>query len=74
MEEQSVTIQEINRNIQFASDGAQEINDTADQVNEAANGTGDCAEVLLGASKDLSKNAETLRENVSGFLARIRTA
>ena len=74
MEEQSATIQEINRNIQFASDGAQEINDTADQVNAAANGTGDCAEVLLGASQGLSQNADELREKVSGFLERIRAA
>jgi len=74
MEEQSATIQEINRNIQFASDGAQEINDTADQVNNAANGTGDCAEVLLGASQGLSQNADDLRDKVSGFLSRIRTA
>ena len=74
MEEQSATIQEINRNIQFASDGAQEINDNADQVNAAANGTGDCAEVLLGASQDLSKSSDDLRDKISAFLTQIRAA
>ena len=74
MEEQSATIQEINRSIQFATDGAKEINETADQVNSAANDTGDCAQVLLGASQDLSGNADELREKISGFLTRIRAA
>jgi methyl-accepting chemotaxis protein len=43
-------------------------------VNDAAAETGSAAAHALGAADDLSRQADTLRNDVNGFLARIRAA
>ena len=43
-------------------------------VNEAAQETGTAAAQVLTAADDLSRQSDTLRSNVNGFLNKIRAA
>ena len=74
VEEQSAATQEIARNVQQAAKGTQEVSSNIAGVTQAAGETGTAATQVLGASGDLAKQSEALREQVDRFLAKIRAA
>ncbi len=74
VEEQGVSTQEIARNVQQAARGTQDVNDNIGAVNKAAAETGSAAGQVLGASQEMSRQAEGLRGEVEKFLAEIRSA
>jgi methyl-accepting chemotaxis protein len=74
VEEQGAATQEIARNVQQASQGTQDVSTNIVSVTEASQHTGAAATQLLGASGDLSKQAEVMRTEVEKFLAAIKTA
>jgi len=74
IEEQTATTGEIARNVQQAAQGTQEVSVNVLQVNQAATQTGAAAAQVLGASNDLSQQAEALRYEVDTFLASVRAA
>ena len=72
IEEQNATTGEIARNVQQAAQGTQEMSVNVLQVNQAATQTGTAAAQVLGASNELSQQAEALRHEVETFLANVR--
>ncbi|PWC41914.1 methyl-accepting chemotaxis protein [Azospirillum sp. TSO22-1] len=74
IEEQNATTGEITRNVQQAAQGTEEVSTNVVQVNQAATQTGTAATQVLGASSELSQQAEALRREVETFLANIRAA
>jgi methyl-accepting chemotaxis protein len=74
VEEQGAATQEIARNVQQAAQGTQDVSTNIVSVTEASQHTGAAATQLLGASGDLSKQAEVMRAEVEKFLAAIKTA
>ena len=74
VEEQGAATKEIARNVQQASAGTNEVSSNISGVTKAAADTGAAASQVLGASGELSKQSETLRSQVDGFLAKIRAA
>ena len=74
VEEQGVSTQEIARNVQQAAKGTQDVNATIESVSKAAGETGSAAGQVLGASQEMSRQAEGLRGDVERFLAEIRAA
>jgi methyl-accepting chemotaxis protein len=74
VEEQGAATQEIARNVQQASAGTAEVSSNIVGVTKAANDTGAASTQVLGASGELSKQSETLRGEVDGFLTNIRAA
>ncbi|WP_168220277.1 methyl-accepting chemotaxis protein [Azospirillum thermophilum] len=74
IEEQNATTGEITRNVQQAALGTRDVSGTIVQVNEAASQTGTAATQVLGASRELSQQAEALHREVGTFLAQIRAA
>ena len=74
VEEQGVSTQEIARNVQQAAQGTQDVNSNIENVSRAAGETGAAAGQVLGASQEMSRQAEGLRGEVDRFLAEVRTA
>ncbi len=74
VEEQGAATQEIARNVQQAASGTAEVSSNITGVTQAAGQTGAASEQVLSASAELAKNAEHLRNQVDGFLAKIRAA
>jgi methyl-accepting chemotaxis protein len=74
VEEQGAATQEIARNVQQAAAGTAEVSSNIAGVTQAAGQTGAASEQVLSASAELAKNAEHLRNQVDGFLAKIRAA
>jgi methyl-accepting chemotaxis protein len=74
VEQQGAATQEIARNVQQASAGTQEVSSNIAGVTQAAGQTGDAAERVLGATTELARQGESLRAEVSQFLASIRAA
>ena len=74
VEEQGAATQEIARNVQQAAAGTAEVSGNIGSVTQAATDTGAAATQVLGASGELSKHSEYLRQRVDTFLARIRAA
>ena len=72
--EQGTATQEIAANTQQASAGTQEVSSNVAGVTQAATETGAAAQQVLSAAGELSKQSETLRAEVSGFLTKIRAA
>ena len=68
MEEQGATTNEIARNIGEASSGVNDVTSTIAGVSESAQSTGSSATQVLGAARELSTQAETLRNEVEAFL------
>ncbi|MBL8670186.1 MAG: HAMP domain-containing protein [Alphaproteobacteria bacterium] len=73
VEQQGAATQEIARNVQLASGSMQEVSGNLSGVTGAAADTGQSAARVLSASRDLSRDAESLRDQVQKFLARIRS-
>jgi methyl-accepting chemotaxis protein len=72
IEEQTATTGEITRNVQQAAQGTEQVSGNIVEVTQAAGQTGTAATRVLGASNQLSLQAETLRHEVETFLAGIR--
>ena len=57
-----------------AASGTDEVSRNIVGVNEAAQSTGAASSELLGAAKELSRNSETLKVEVSRFLTQVRAS
>ncbi len=74
VEEQSATTNEIARNMQTASHGTQLISTNLHDVSGSSAQAGSAAQQMLAASKELSKQAESLNLQVDSFLTKIRAS
>ncbi len=74
VEEQDAATREIARNVQQAAVGTQEIANNIAGVQTTAQGAAGSAENVLSAAGSLSREAESLRREVDGFINRIRAA
>lgn len=74
VQEQTAATQEIARNVQQAAAGTGEVNTNITGVTQAAQETGSAASQVLSAAQELGRQAEDLREQVDGFLQKIRAA
>jgi len=74
VEEQGAATQEIARNVQETAKGTKEVSENITGVTKAASETGAAAKQMLDASGELSKQAESLGEEVDKFLADVRSA
>lgn len=74
VEEQGAATKEIARNVQQASAGTSEVSSNITGVTQAAGETGAASSQVLSAAGQLAKQGETLRADVSQFLANIRSA
>ena len=73
VEEQNAATQEIARNVEQASDGTADVTRNIGGVTQAAEEAGQAAEQVVSAAGALSRDAETLKREVSSFLATIRS-
>jgi methyl-accepting chemotaxis protein len=74
VEQQSAATREIAQNVQHAAIGTREISTNISGVTDAVADTGAAAQEVLGASNELSRQAETMRSQVERFLGDIRAA
>jgi methyl-accepting chemotaxis protein len=74
IEQQGAATREIATNVNQAAQGTNAIATNIEGVSRAAGDTGAAATQLLGAAGELSRQAETLRHDVDGFLAGVRAA
>ncbi len=74
VEEQDAATREIARNVQQAAVGTQEIANNIAGVQATTQGASSSAESVLDAAGSLSREAETLRREVDGFISRVRAA
>jgi methyl-accepting chemotaxis protein len=74
VEEQGVATRDISHNIQLVAQGTNAVASNIAGVNEAAHESGTAAAQVLTAADDLSRQSDTLRANVNGFLNKIRAA
>jgi methyl-accepting chemotaxis protein len=72
VEMQGLATGEIASNIALAASGAADVASNIDGVERAAGETGAVAAVVLTASRDLARQAETLRREVEHFLSTVR--
>ena len=71
---QGSATQEIARNVQQASAGTQEVSANIAAVTDAAGQTGRAAGQLLEASKNLSQQAEIMRDEVERYISGVKAA
>ncbi|WP_315704982.1 MULTISPECIES: methyl-accepting chemotaxis protein [unclassified Bradyrhizobium] len=74
VEEQDAATREIVRNVQHAAQGTGEISDNILQVTAAATESGTAASQVLGASKELLRQSESMRRQVDAFINGIKAA
>jgi methyl-accepting chemotaxis protein len=74
VEQQGATTQEIARNVQQAAAGAQDVTRNIAGVKDASTASGQAAQQVLAAASELSKQAESLNGEVSGFIADVKAA
>ncbi|MFN3076456.1 MAG: methyl-accepting chemotaxis protein, partial [Alphaproteobacteria bacterium] len=74
VEEQGAATKEIARNVDQAAAGTQDVSRNISGVTTAAEEAGQSANQVLVAAGELSRQSETLRKEVDGFIARIRAA
>jgi methyl-accepting chemotaxis protein len=74
VEEQGAATREIAANVQQAAQGTGETATNIEGVSHAASETGAAASQVLSAAGELSRQSETLRRDVDGFLATVRAA
>ena len=74
VEEQGAATKEIARNVEQAATGTTEVSKNIGSVTTAAEEAGASANQVLTAAGDLSRQSETLRNEVDGFIARVRAA
>ena len=74
IEEQGAATGEINRSVQQASTGTQDVASNVNGVSGAATKTGAAANEVLGSATELSSQTERLRGEVATFIAAVRAA
>ena len=74
VEQQGAATAEIARNVQQTAASTQSVTSNIAGVSRAANDTGAAASQVLGAAGHLSRQADTLSREVSGFIAQVRSA
>ncbi|MDB5566837.1 MAG: chemotaxis protein [Tardiphaga sp.] len=74
VEQQGAATREIARNIQHAAGGTSEVSSNIIGVSEASLQAGTAANDVLGASGDLRREADILRDEIDAFLSNIRAA
>lgn len=74
VEEQSAATSEIAGNVQQAAVASQEVSDSIGEVNQSAAGSSAAAAQVLSSAGDLSRQSESLRNEVDRFLEGIRVA
>ncbi len=74
VEEQGAATHEIARNVEQASAGTHEVTTNISSVSQAANSTGIAAEQIKTASQELSRQSDTLRNEVERFLEGVKAA
>ncbi|MBP2299512.1 HAMP domain-containing methyl-accepting chemotaxis protein [Azospirillum picis] len=74
MEQQGGATREIAQNVQQAAEGTQMVMRNITEVTTAATKTGGAADAVLGASRTLAVQADRLRNEVQGFLNKVRAA
>jgi methyl-accepting chemotaxis protein len=72
VEEQSAATREIAQSVEQAAAGTADVSQNITGVTSGAQQTGDAASQVLEAASELSKQAETLRGQVDGFLLEVR--
>ncbi|MCG8691758.1 MAG: methyl-accepting chemotaxis protein [Minwuiales bacterium] len=72
VEQQGAATDEIARNVQQASAGTQEASSNIGGVTEAAGETGQSADRVLQSAKALTRQSDSLREQVDKFLKEVR--
>ncbi|WP_282605452.1 methyl-accepting chemotaxis protein [Pelagibius sp. Alg239-R121] len=72
VEEQEASTSEIARSTQTAANGAGEVTQTMVRVSEVADETGQLAAQVLNSAQELSGQAQTLNQEVGGFLKTVR--
>jgi len=68
VEEQGAATQEISSSVQKAAAGTQEVSSSINSVTESASESDSASNAVLNASQELSKQAESLREQVATFV------
>jgi methyl-accepting chemotaxis protein len=74
VEQQGSATREIARNIQHAAGGTSEVSSNIVGVSQAALEAGSAANEVLGASGELRREADMLRNEIDAFLSNIRAA
>ncbi|MBV8538785.1 MAG: HAMP domain-containing protein [Alphaproteobacteria bacterium] len=74
VEQQGAATKEISRNVQEAARGTTDVSSNITNVSKSAERTGSAAAEVLGATEDLSKQSQTLRQVVDTFIAKMRAA
>ncbi len=74
VEEQGAATREIARNVQQASTGTREVSSNIGSVTQAAGEAGHMAGSVLGATKELARQTDRLRQEVDGFVRRVRNS
>jgi methyl-accepting chemotaxis protein len=74
IEEQDNATVEISQSVQQAAYGTSEVSSSISSVNDAAQQTGGSAGQVLNVSRDISTQANSLRESVLEFLKQVRAA
>ena len=74
VEEQNQATREIARNIDEASRGAEKVASVVQDLAEGATRTGEAAGAMLNSAREVNSGAAKLREEVDGFLERLRAA
>ena len=72
--EQGSATQEIARNVQQAAVGTDEVSTNISRVTQSVSNSGQASTEVLSAADELTRQAERLRGDVDGFLAKIRAA
>jgi len=73
VEEQSAATREIAQSVEQAAAGTADVSQNITGVTSGAQQTGDASAQVLEAASELSKQAETLRSQVDGFLVEVRS-
>jgi methyl-accepting chemotaxis protein len=74
VEEQGAATQEIARNVQQAAKGTQEVSSNIAGVSQAATQAGAASAQVLASAGELSRNGESLKQQVDAFLREVRAA
>ncbi|HYH37353.1 MAG TPA: methyl-accepting chemotaxis protein [Azospirillum sp.] len=74
VEEQQAATAEIARNVEQAAQGTREVASNIQGVSQAAVEAGRAAEQVLREAGELAKQSLTLRQEVDGFIAKVRAA
>jgi hemerythrin-like metal-binding protein len=74
VEEQGAATQEIARNVEQAASGTAEVNQSISMVQQSATKASEDGVNIRAASEDLSQQTAIIKEQVGGFLTRVRDA